>query len=154
GFARKHPEHGIYGGRTLNPDGSTNPGSCWGRSTLWSLFCFASMLSTAFKRSRTFDPETLGQRERDSVREVDIVTGCFLLVPKGTWNALGGFDPRFFMYGEDADLALRAAEAGLRPIVTPDSVITHEVGASSKVRSDKLILLFQSKATLVRKHWK
>jgi GT2 family glycosyltransferase len=57
------------------------------------------------------------------------------------------------MYGEDADLALRAAKAGFRPVITPDSVITHEVGASSKVRADKLILLYQSKATLVRKHW-
>ena len=57
------------------------------------------------------------------------------------------------MYGEDADLALRAAKAGFRPAITPDSVITHEVGASSRVRSDKMILLFQSKATLVRKHW-
>jgi GT2 family glycosyltransferase len=152
-FARSHPEHGIYGGRTLNPDGSINPGSCWGRPTVWSLVCFASMLSTAFKRSGLFDPESLGRWERDSVREVDIVTGCLLLTPRAVWNELGGFDPRFFMYGEDADLALRAGKAGFRPIITPDAVITHEVGASSKVRSDKMILLFQSKATLVRKHW-
>lgn len=152
-FARSHPEYGIYGGRTLNPDGSINPGSCWGQPTVWSLVCFASMLSAAFKRSRLFDPESLGHWERDTVREVDIVTGCLLLVPRSLWNELGGFDPRFFMYGEDADLALRAAKAGFRPAITPDSVITHEVGASSRVRSDKMILLFQSKATLVRKHW-
>jgi hypothetical protein len=152
-FARRHPEYGIYGGRTLNPDGTVNPGSCWRRPTVWSLACFALMLSSAFKRSRLFDPESLGGWQRDSVREVDIVTGCLLLIPRHRWNELGGFDTRFFMYGEDADLALRAADAGLRPIVTPDCVITHAVGASSKVRSDKLILLFQSKATLVRKHW-
>jgi hypothetical protein len=152
-FARRHPENGVYGGRTLNPDGTVNPGSCWRRPTVWSLACFALGLSTAFKRSRLFDPESLGGWERDSVREVDIVTGCLLLIRRAQWNELGGFDPRFFMYGEDADLALRAAEVGLRPIVNPDSVITHEVGASSKVRSDKLILLFQSKVTLVRKHW-
>ena len=152
-FARSHPEHGIYGGRTLNPDGSINPGSCWGRPTVWSLVCFASMLSTAFKRSRLFDPESLGHWERDTVREVDIVTGCLLLIQRALWNELDGFDHRFFMYGEDADLALRAAKAGFRPVITPDSVITHEVGASSKARADKMILLFQSKATLVRKHW-
>ena len=120
---------------------------------MWSLVCFAFGLSTAFKRSRLFDPESLGRWQRDSVREVDIVTGCLLLVPRKRWNELGGFDTRFFMYGEEADFALRAAKAGLRPIITPDSVITHEVGASSKVRSDKVILLYQGKATLVRKHW-
>ena len=32
-------------------------------------------------------------------------------------------------------------------------MITHEVGVSSSVLSDKVILLFQGKATLVRKHW-
>jgi hypothetical protein len=152
-FAQRHPEYGIYGGRTLNPDGTVNPGSCWARPTVWSLACFAFGLSTAFKRSRLFDPESLGRWQRDSVREVDIVTGCLLLVPRNRWNELGGFDTRFFMYGEEADFALRAAKAGLRPIITPDSVITHEVGASSKVRSDKVILLYQGKATLVRKHW-
>ena len=35
------------------------------------------------------------------------------------------------MYGEDGDLALRAAGRGLRPVITPDAVITHEVGVSS-----------------------
>jgi GT2 family glycosyltransferase len=152
-FARRHPEYGIYGGRTLNPDGTVNPGSCWGKPTVWSYVCFAFMLSSAFKRSRLFDPESLGRWQRDSVREVDIVTGCLLLVPRERWNELGGFDTRFFMYGEEADFTLRAAKAGLRPIITPDAVITHEVGASSKARSDKVILLFQGKATLIRKHW-
>jgi N-acetylglucosaminyl-diphospho-decaprenol L-rhamnosyltransferase len=152
-FARSHPEYAIYGGRTLNPDGSVNPGSCWGRPTVWSFFCFASMLSTAFKRSRVLDPESLGHWQRDTVREVDIVTGCLLLVRRALWKDLGGFDRRFFMYGEDADLALRTASAGLRLIVTPECVITHEVGASSKARADKMVLLFESKATLVRKHW-
>ena len=151
-FAQRHPEYGIYGGRTLNPDGTVNPGSCWARPTVWSLACFAFGLSTAFKRSRLFDPESLGRWQRDSVREVDIVTGCLLPFPANDGTSSAG-STRFFMYGEEADFALRAAKAGLRPIITPDSVITHEVGASSKVRSDKVILLYQGKATLVRKHW-
>ncbi len=153
GFARERPQHGIYGGRTLDPDGSVNPGSCWGRPTVWSLTCFATMLSTVFKQSPLFDPESLGRWQRDSVREVDIVTGCLLLAERRVWLELGGFDARFFMYGEDADLALRAARLGYRPIITPDAVITHEIGVSSETRSDKLVLVYQSKAELVRKHF-
>ncbi len=152
-FARERPQHGIYGGRTLDPDGTVNPGSCWGRPTLWSLFCFATTLSTVFRQSRVFDPESLGSWQRDSVREVDIVTGCLLLAERRVWDELGGFDTRFFMYGEDADLALRAAQLGYRPIVTPEAVITHEIGVSSETRSDKLVLLYQSKAELARKHF-
>jgi GT2 family glycosyltransferase len=152
-FARARPEHGLYGGRTLDPDGRVNPGSCWGAPSLWSLFCFATVLSTAFKGNRLFDPESLGGWQRDSVREVDIVTGCLLLVRRTLWEELGGFDARFFMYGEDADLGLRARALGYRPAITPDAVVTHEIGVSSATREDKLVLLFRGKATLVHKHW-
>jgi N-acetylglucosaminyl-diphospho-decaprenol L-rhamnosyltransferase len=152
-FARAHPEHGLVGGRTLDPDGTVNPGSCWAQPTLWSLACFATMLSTAFRGSRLFDPEAIGGWRRDSVREVGIVTGCLLLVPRALWRELGGFDTRFFMYGEDADLAMRAWARGLRPAITPDAVVTHEIGVSSSSRPDKLVLLFRGKATLLRKHW-
>ena len=153
-FARANPRHGLYGGRTLWPDGRVCEGSCWGQPTLWSLFCFATMLSSAFKRSRILDPESLGGWERDSVREVGIVTGCLLLAPREVWSRLGGFDERFFMYGEDADLGMRAWAAGYRPAITPDCVITHEVGVSSESRPDKLVLLMRGKVTLLRKHWR
>ncbi len=152
-FAEGLPEPAIIGGRTLRPDGSLDPGSCWGAPTLWSLACFATALSSAFKGTRIFDPESLGGWKRDSVRDVDIVTGCLLFVPKVLWRDLGGFDPRFFVYGEDADLALRAAAAGVRRVITPDAVVTHEVGVSSATRPDKLMLLFRGKITLLRKHW-
>jgi GT2 family glycosyltransferase len=153
-FARTAPEHGLYGGRTLNPDGTAHPASCWGKPTLWSLTCFATLLSTAFKGSRFFDPESLGSWQRDSVREVDIITGCLLLVRNALWQELGGFDERFFMYGEDADLALRAAALGYRPAITPSAVITHEIGASSATRPDKIVLVYRGKSALLRKHWR
>ena len=152
-FARSRPENGVYGGRTLRPDGELDPGSCWAAPSLWSLVCFATLLTTAFRGSRFFDPEAMGGWKRDSVREVDIVTGCLLFVTRSRWEELGGFDLRFFMYGEDADFSLRARGMGLRPIVTPDAVVTHEVGVSSKAQADKLILLSSGKATLLRKHW-
>jgi GT2 family glycosyltransferase len=152
-FARAHPRNGIYGGRTFRPDGTLDPGSCWAAPSLWSLFCFATMLTTAFRGSSLFDPESMGGWKRDTVREVDIVTGCLLFVSRAHWDELGGFDPRFFMYGEDADLSLRSRALGFRPIVTPDAVATHEVGVSSRAHGDKLVLLSRGKATLLRKHW-
>ena len=152
-LARSLPEGAICGGRTVRPDGRLDPGSCWGAPTLWSLFCFATALSSAFKGNRLLDPESLGGWKRDSVRDVDIVTGCLLFVSKALWKELGGFDPRFFVYGEDADLALRASAAGIRRVITPEAVVTHEVGVSSATRPDKLILLFRGKVTLLRKHW-
>lgn len=153
-FARARPAHGIYGGRTLKPDGTLEPSSCWGRPTLWSLATFACGLSAAFPRNRFFDPESLGAWPRDTVREVGIVTGCFLLIQRALWERLGGFDERYFMYGEDADLAVRAAALGFRPVIDPGACLIHEVGQSSATPAAKLLLLYRGKASFLRTHWR
>ena len=151
--ADAHPDATIVGGRTLREDGTLNPGSCWGRPTPWSLFCHGSGLASAFRRNRWLDPESLGPWERDSVREVDIVSGCFLLTQRAHWNALGGFDESFFMYGEDADLCLRSGAAGGRCVITPKAELVHHGGASEQVRADKMVRLFRAKSQLHHKHW-
>jgi len=151
----EHPDAGLVGGRTVRPDGSVDPSSCWGRPTLWSWFCFATGLSSALRGSRLFDPESLGRWQRDTPRRVDVVTGCLLIAERTTWDLLGGLDESYFMYGEDADLSLRAAAAGLRPRITPDAVALHAVGASSGGNSSatKMRLLFTGKATLALRRW-
>lgn len=152
-FARERPEAGIWGGRTVFADGSLNPASCWRRITLWSTFCEVTGLSSLFRRSAFFDPESMGRWPRDSVREVDIVSGCFFLIRADHWRRLGGFDPGFFMYGEEADLCLRARRVGLRPCITPAATIVHHGGASEPVRSGKLVRLLEARCKLVRRHW-
>ncbi|WP_035611315.1 glycosyltransferase family 2 protein [Haloferula sp. BvORR071] len=152
-FARKNPDHGLYGGRTLRPDGSLEPSSCWGLPTLWSMTLFAFGLTTIAPRNRFLDPESLGSWKRDTVREVGVITGCFLLSPLEVWNKLGGLDERYFMYGEDADLAMRAHAAGYRPVICPDAKLVHEVGGCSDTPVHKTKLLYKGKASLVRTHW-
>ncbi|MGD9420527.1 MAG: glycosyltransferase family 2 protein [Verrucomicrobiota bacterium JB025] len=152
-FARKHPGKGLYGGRTLQPDGSLEPSSCWGKPTLWSMAMFGLGFSTLFPKHPVFDPEALGSWQRDSVREVGVVTGCFLLAPTEVWRELGGFDERYFMYGEDADLAMRARRAGYAPTICPDARLIHEVGQCSDTPVHKLLLLYRGKASYVRSHW-
>jgi GT2 family glycosyltransferase len=65
---------------------------------------------------------------------------------------LGGFDPSFVMYGEEADLALRARAGGAAPQMTPEATIIHYAGASSRLRSDKAILVLKARVTLARRH--
>lgn len=152
-FAKAHPEAGIVGGRTVFRDGSLNPASCWRMMTPWSLFSSAIGLARLFPNSDLFNHEAMGGWRRDTVREVDIVVGCLMLVPTELWRQLGGFDERFFMYGEDADICLRARALGYRPMITPDAVIMHLVGASTKRHADKVCAVMQAKATLIRRHW-
>lgn len=152
-FAKAHPEAGIVGGRTVFPDGSLNVASCWRRITPWTLFTQTVGLNRLFPNSDLFNREAIGGWRRDSVREVDIVVGCLLLTSTDLWRRLGGFDTRYFMYGEDADLCLRARALGYRPMITPDAEIMHLVGASTKKHADKVCAVMRAKATLVRQHW-
>ncbi len=152
-FARAHPEHGVYGGRTFREDGVLDPSSCWGAPTLWSLACFAMGLSTAFAGSSVFDPESLGRWPRDTVREVPVVTGCLLLVSRVDFDRIGGMDERFFLYGEDAEFSLRAARAGMRPVIVPEASIVHAVGASTGARGRKMTMVLAGKVTLLRSAW-
>ena len=66
--------------------------------TLWNLLCRATGLTTIARRSALFNTESDGGWQRDTVREVDIVSGCFFLITRSLWQRLGGFDPLFFMY--------------------------------------------------------
>lgn len=147
------PAYGIFGGRTLFGDRSLNPTSCWNRPTVWSMVCLGTGLLSVFRKSSIFNPEAMPGWKRDSVRDVDIVTGCFFLLRRELWNRLGGFDPAFFMYGEEADLCLRARQRGLRGLICPDATIVHYGGASEKVRAAKMIRLFRAKAQLFHRHW-
>lgn len=152
-FARKRPDAGIWGGRTLFADHALNASSCWGRMTPWNLFCRASGLTGVFPRSEIFNGEAYGGWRRDCIRRVDIVSGCFFLIKRQLWERLEGFDPLFFMYGEEADLCLRARRFGARPLLTPDATIIHYGGASERARTAKMVKLLAAKASLIERHF-
>jgi N-acetylglucosaminyl-diphospho-decaprenol L-rhamnosyltransferase len=152
-FAEKNPDNGLYGGRTLTVGGELERSSCWGLPTVWSTFCFAVGLSTIFKHSPVFDPESLGHWQRDSVREVGMVTGCLFLVRRDDWERLGGLDERYFVCGEDADFSARARAHGLRPIVTPDAEVVHAVGRSSTSAAGSTPLMLAGKVVYARTHF-
>jgi len=153
-FAEKNPDYGIYGGSTFFEDMSRNPTAGWNMATPWSLFSTAVGFSSLFRRSRLFNPESLEWWDWSGPREVDIVTGCFFLIPADLWRRLGGFDLDFRMYGEDADICLRAREeTGTRPVLYPAAQIIHYGGASESVRADKMMRVLRAKVLLFRKHW-
>ncbi len=152
-FADANPAAGIWGGRTIFADGTLNPTSVWGRITPWSAITFALGLSRLFSNSSFFNPEGFGNWRRDSVRHVDIVSGCFFLIERDFWNRLNGFDPAFFMYGEEADLCARAHAEGAKPLMTPDAQIIHYGGASSARFSNKIVYIFGARMGLVQRQY-
>jgi len=54
------------------------------------------------------------------------VKGMFMLVRAPAFRQVRGFDERFFLYGEDADLCARLMLAGWRITHVPEVVVMHE----------------------------
>lgn len=152
-FADANASFHVWGGRTVFPDGSLNRTSCFRRISLWNLLCFALGLTYFGRRNPIFNSEAYGGWDRDTSRHVDIVTGCFLLIDRPLWERLGGFDPTFFMYGEEADLCHRARSLGARPAITPEATIVHYGGASDVVPVDKRVKVFKGRITLINRHF-
>ena len=151
GFADLWPHAMIWGGRVVDSDGRTNPRSCARRPTLWSVIAQAAGLAALWPGLPIFNPEAMPGWDRDEMRHVDIVIGCFLLIRREDWHRLGGFDPAYFMFGEDVDLCLRATRAGAQPAITPRAMIRHEEGASQP-RAPREAQLLAARIRLVRRH--
>ena len=152
-FSKANPQAGITGGRTVFPDGSLNAFSCGMLLTPWSLFAITVGLKGLFPQNPIINPEGMGGWPRDSVREVDFIVGCFLMIPRALWDELGGFNLKYFMYGEEVDMCMRAKAMGYQPMMTPDATIMHLVGAASGVKAQKQIMVAKSRVTLIRDHW-
>lgn len=57
---------------------------------------------------------------------VDWVSGMFMVFPRAAFATVKGFDERYFMYYEDADLCRRLRRAGLSCWVQPATRILHD----------------------------
>ena len=105
---------------------------------------------------RWLDPETIGTplvpAERKPLR-VGAVSGCFLLVAAEVWRELGGFDERYFLYGEDLDLATRATAAGYTPAVDLAVTFRHRVGGSARSTATRRTAVLTGRVTWYLTTW-
>jgi N-acetylglucosaminyl-diphospho-decaprenol L-rhamnosyltransferase len=62
------------------------------------------------------------------------LSGSLMVLRREAWEAVGGFDPKYFMYCEDMDLCRRLAEAGWQNVYVPSAVITHLGGHATQGR--------------------
>ena len=71
------------------------------------------------------------EHREPSERPVGWLSGSCLLVRRSAFDAVGGFDERYFMYMEDVDLGDRLGKAGWQNIYVPESEILHDKGHST-----------------------
>ena len=61
--------------------------------------------------------------------------GAAPLFRRDVFDALGGYEERFFLYYEDVDLAFRAVLAGYHALLVPTARVVHRLGATTRSRA-------------------
>lgn len=128
----------TYGGETWaagpklqNPDGSEQRGSRRAILTPWNAFIEAARLYKLMPNHPYF--KRFNDHEATPVRKptaVPCLSGAAFLVPRATWEELGGMDERFFLHVEDVDFFLRLSKIGGRAIYVPDAQVIHHKSSS------------------------
>ena len=126
---------GIVGCKVLNTD-QTLQESVYHFPTIWSeLVFFTKVIIKNF-----WDPITYFHKMKywghNVIREVDCVSGCFMLIKNEIFSKIGYLDEKFFMYYEDAEFCKRLkSNTNYKVFYHPGTKIVHLQGKSIKVIS-------------------
>jgi O-antigen biosynthesis protein len=130
-YLEAHPDVGIVGPKMLRPDGSFQPHCRRSFPTPANAFYYMSGLSRLFPRSARFGAYNFTHMSPDVSMAVDAVSGSFMLLRRGLFQEVHGFDESFFMYAEDLDLCARVKAKGLKVWYLPTTQVIHFKGKSS-----------------------
>ncbi|MDX1411727.1 MAG: glycosyltransferase family 2 protein [Nitrospirales bacterium] len=157
-FLNRHPRAGIAGGRLIDED--NQPLASMGDlPSLWRMVFDKFIAPLApYVAVHGVWRTLIGQisakyRLPGQPVSVDWVSGAALCCRRSTWETIGGFDDRFFLYYEDVDLCLRAVQAGWEVWHLPQALIRHQSGAS--FQGDRKLqkqVYYASQEMFFRKH--
>lgn len=151
-FADAHPEVAVVGCRVLNPDRSLQS-TCFMFPSILNMVLSSSYLYKLFPGSKFFGREQMTWWNRNDIREVNVVTGCFMLVRREAIEEVGMMDEQFFIYGEETDWCYRFRKAGWKVMFTPCAEIIHLGGQSSKkIATEMALQLRGSILQFINKH--
>jgi GT2 family glycosyltransferase len=149
-YCEEHPAVGMVGPKIIGGDGHLQR-SCRGFPNVWNMFCRALALDSIFKNCKLFTGYSLYYWPQDSLREVDILTGCFWLIPRPALEQVGLLDEAFFIYGEDMDWCKRFWDKGWQVVFVPSAEAIHYGGGSS---SNAPIRFYIEKQKADLQYWK
>ncbi len=67
-----------------------------------------------------------------TLSDVDWISGCCMLFRRAAFDAVGGFDGRYFLYFEETKMALDMHRGGWRVVLDPSVEIRHREGGSMR----------------------
>ena len=139
-YLRSHPQAAIAGPRLLRPDGGIEHSARSFPDHFTFLFNRYSLLTRLFPNNRFSRRYLLSDWDHLSVREVDWLSGAFLVVRRAAIAQVGAMDEAYFMFNEDVDWCRRMKFAGWANVYVPDAQVVHHVGASKSRVAPRVIV--------------
>jgi GT2 family glycosyltransferase len=153
GYMDAHPRVGCAGCQVLE-NRDTVQMTCFRFPSPLNILLSLTGLDRLFPRSRLFGRYWMRWWDRRSEREVDVVSGMFMLVRRDVIDRIGPMDEDYFIYAEEADWCYRMRQAGWSRVFTPVARIVHRDGGGKStaqlstkmyVQQQKSLLIFHRK---------
>lgn len=153
-FMQAHADAGALGVQMIDGSGKFLPESKRALPSILPALFRLSRLSQLFPHSSLINRYHLGHLSAEKNHVVEVLAGAFMLVRKKVLDQIGGFDERFFMYGEDIDLSYRIQQAGWNNYYFSECRIVHFKGESTRKHSLHYVKLFyEAMSIFVKKHY-
>jgi GT2 family glycosyltransferase len=146
----EHPECDIVAPAVINEDGTPQGNARGDPTMLTGVFGRTSLVRRLFPKFPLVSRDVIRSDFENGAtgREVDWVSGSCCLNRRQAFERVGGFDERYFLYWEDADLCRRIRKTGGTVRFRPDnrSPVVHAVGKSSATARDLAVRSFHESA--------
>ena len=151
-FVRQQPRIGIVGGKMIDGTGQFLPESKRGIPTPLTAF---GKITGCYKilNFPPFNAYYAPYLKPNQTGKVPVLTGAFMFLTKETYLSVGGFDERYFMYGEDIDFSYTVLKSGKENYYFHKAKIIHFKGESSQKDSRYLINFYQTTFQFYKKHF-
>jgi N-acetylglucosaminyl-diphospho-decaprenol L-rhamnosyltransferase len=131
------PDVGIVGPRIENPDGTLYPSARTFPAMRDALgHAFVGLVAPRNRFTRRY---RMLDWDHAVAARVDWVSGAAFLARRTCFDAIGGFDEAYFMYGEDVDICWRAHRAGWAVAYEPGARVVHVQGVSTDLTPYRMI---------------
>ncbi len=152
-FSDNQQNLGIAGCKLIDGSGKFLPESKRGIPTPFVSFTKIFSLYKIFPKNKKLGRYYASQTAENQTAKVDILVGAFMFLEKETYEKVGGFDERYFMYGEDIDLSYSVLKVQKNNFYFPETTVIHYKGEST-IRNKKYLRHFQDGMNLFyQKHF-
>ena len=134
-FMDLHEDAGASTCKLVMPNGQIDDASHRGFPTPWNSFSHFTGLEKLFPKNKLFSGYSLGWMNFDSVHEIDVLAGAFMLVRRKAGKEAGWWDEDYFFYGEDIDFCYMLREKKWKIYYVPNVSIVHYKGVSGGLKN-------------------